>query len=193
MVVCLKRGANDLHMVQLMPLPPVISYLVKIQNGLTFLVPSYPGCPVEKRPLNGCLSVCVRVFSGSNSGRAGQLEAQLRDPEFEHHGQSELVAGRAAVRRDRIPRRLGSHVPPARSTHGQDHRAHQGPPEGPYKRAPICAGIFLHPLKGVNTPYFYVHTHQFDLVTPVGSSLGQIHKIWKFCMKFGHLVLTKII
>jgi len=26
MVICLERGANDLHMVQLMPLPPIISY-----------------------------------------------------------------------------------------------------------------------------------------------------------------------
>jgi len=134
-----------------------LTYLVKIRNGLTFLVPSYPGCPGKEAVKRMSVSVCVCVFSGSNSGRAGQLEAQLRHPEFEHHGQSELVAGRAAVGRHRIPRRLGSHVPPARSTHGQDHRAHQGPPEGPYKRAPICAGIFLHPLRGVNTPTFYVH------------------------------------
>jgi len=30
MVICLERGANDLHMVQLMPLPPVSSCLIKI-------------------------------------------------------------------------------------------------------------------------------------------------------------------
>jgi len=41
MVICLERGANGLHMVQLMPLPPIIS----IQNGSAFLVPAYPGCP----------------------------------------------------------------------------------------------------------------------------------------------------
>jgi len=36
MVICLKRGANDLHVVQLMPLPPVISRFINIQNGLSF-------------------------------------------------------------------------------------------------------------------------------------------------------------
>jgi len=35
MVVCLEQGANDLHMVQLMTLPPtlLISCSSKIQNG----------------------------------------------------------------------------------------------------------------------------------------------------------------
>ena len=33
---CLEQGANDLHMVQLMPLPPIISCSSKIQNGLPF-------------------------------------------------------------------------------------------------------------------------------------------------------------
>jgi len=32
-VICLERGANDLHMVQLMPLPPIISCSSKIQKG----------------------------------------------------------------------------------------------------------------------------------------------------------------
>ena len=32
-------------MVQLMLLPPHISCFIKIQIGLTFLVPAYPGCP----------------------------------------------------------------------------------------------------------------------------------------------------
>jgi len=45
MVICLERGANDLHMVQLMPLPPIISCFIKIQIDLTFLVPAYTGCP----------------------------------------------------------------------------------------------------------------------------------------------------
>jgi len=43
-VVCLERGA-DLHMAQLMPLPPTVSCSSKIQIGFTFLVPAYPGCP----------------------------------------------------------------------------------------------------------------------------------------------------
>jgi len=32
-------------MVQLMPLPPIICCSSKIQNGLTFLMQAYPGCP----------------------------------------------------------------------------------------------------------------------------------------------------
>jgi len=35
-VICLERGANGLHMVQLMPLPPITSCFNKIQNGLPF-------------------------------------------------------------------------------------------------------------------------------------------------------------
>jgi len=39
MVIFLEQGANDLHMVQLIPLPP--HYLLL---HLTFLVPAYPSC-----------------------------------------------------------------------------------------------------------------------------------------------------
>jgi len=53
MVICLGQSANDLHIVQLIPLPPIISCFSKIQNGSAFLVPTYPGCP-GKRPLNEC-------------------------------------------------------------------------------------------------------------------------------------------
>ena len=42
---CLERGANDLQMVQLMPLPRYHLLLIKIHISLTFLVPAYPGCP----------------------------------------------------------------------------------------------------------------------------------------------------
>jgi len=55
MVICLERGADCLHMVQLMPLP---SQNPIIQTGFTFLVPVF----LEKRPLNGC-SVLVVVYS----------------------------------------------------------------------------------------------------------------------------------
>jgi len=46
MVICLQRSANDLPVVQLMALSqchPAIYCFTKIQNGLTFLVPAYPG------------------------------------------------------------------------------------------------------------------------------------------------------
>jgi len=57
-VICLERGANDLHMVQLMPLPPHHLSLQENREWFTFLVPAYKGCP-GKRPLNGCSVVVV--------------------------------------------------------------------------------------------------------------------------------------
>ena len=58
MVTCLERSANDLHMVQLMPLPPHHLGFSKIQNGLSFW---YRPTQVvlEKRPLNDCGVVVV--------------------------------------------------------------------------------------------------------------------------------------
>jgi len=47
-VICLKRGAHCLHMVQLMPLhTETPSYLASFKFRLVFvfLVPAYPGCP----------------------------------------------------------------------------------------------------------------------------------------------------
>jgi len=44
-VIHLEQGANDFHMVQLMPMPPNHFWFIKIQNDLTFLVSAYPGCP----------------------------------------------------------------------------------------------------------------------------------------------------
>ena len=45
MVICLQQGANDLYMVQLMPLPP---HHLLLLEWLTFLVLAYPGCPGKK-------------------------------------------------------------------------------------------------------------------------------------------------
>jgi len=50
----LECGANDLHMVQLMPMPPVISGFSKIQNGLPFWC-RLTQAVLEKRPLNVCV------------------------------------------------------------------------------------------------------------------------------------------
>ena len=80
MVVCLERGANGLHMVQLMPLPPIISSFIKIQIGLIWC--RLTQVVLEKRPLNGCLSstmfvidlVCLVGYAASVSGKlAGEL------------------------------------------------------------------------------------------------------------------------
>jgi len=53
MVICLDQDANDLHMVQLMPLPPHHLLLQQNPEQFTFLMPAYPGCP-GKRQLNRC-------------------------------------------------------------------------------------------------------------------------------------------
>jgi len=45
--ICLERGA-DLHMAQLMPLPPTVSCFSKIQIGFTILVPAHPGSPGKR-------------------------------------------------------------------------------------------------------------------------------------------------
>jgi len=47
MGICLGQGA-DLHMAQLMPLPPTVSCFSKIQIGFTFLVPAHPGSPGQR-------------------------------------------------------------------------------------------------------------------------------------------------
>ena len=44
-----------MHMAQLMPLPLTVCCFSKIQIGLTFLVPAYPGSPGQK---TNCVCVC---------------------------------------------------------------------------------------------------------------------------------------
>jgi len=62
-VICLERGA-DLHMAQLMPLPltRVVSCFSKIQIGLAFLVPAYPGSSGRRAVKQVCVCVCVMVY-----------------------------------------------------------------------------------------------------------------------------------
>jgi len=61
MVICLECGANDLHMVQLMPLPPIISCFSKILSGA-----GLPRLSWKKRPLNVC--VCIYTVSQKKLG-----------------------------------------------------------------------------------------------------------------------------
>ena len=56
MVICLERGA-DLHMVQQMPLPLIVSCFSKIQIGFAFLVPAHLGSPGKRAVKRVC--VCV--------------------------------------------------------------------------------------------------------------------------------------
>ena len=67
MIICLERGADCLHMAQLMPLPLTVSCSSKIQIGFTFLVPAHPGSPGKRTVKRVCMCVfsdCV-VFVGS--------------------------------------------------------------------------------------------------------------------------------
>jgi len=59
MVIC-GVGANDLHMVQLMPLPLRHLLLQYNPEWFTFLVLAYPGCP-ETRLFDGCSSCVDKV------------------------------------------------------------------------------------------------------------------------------------
>ena len=59
MVICLEQGANDLHMVQLMPLPP--RHLLLHQNPEWFIL--LVTVVLEKRPLNGCVCVVLHMVS----------------------------------------------------------------------------------------------------------------------------------
>jgi len=52
----LQQGANDLHMVHC---HAIISWYIKIQNGLTFMMPAYPDCH-GKEPVE-FMSVCLSV------------------------------------------------------------------------------------------------------------------------------------
>jgi len=49
--------------IQLMPLPPIVFCFMKIQNGLTFLVPAYPDCPRKKavKWVSVCLYKSIKV------------------------------------------------------------------------------------------------------------------------------------
>jgi len=59
-VISLELGA-DLHMAQLMPLPPTVCCFSKIQIGFTSLVPAHPGSPVKRAVKRVCVCVCVCV------------------------------------------------------------------------------------------------------------------------------------
>ena len=62
-----------------MPMPLTVSCSSKIQIGFTFLVPAYTGF-LEKRPLNGCLSVLKIKYSFIHCRRchSGQCHVKSR-------------------------------------------------------------------------------------------------------------------
>jgi len=62
MAVCLERGANDLHMVQPMSLPPqFISCFIKIQIGLDLSGASLPRLSWKRGREGG---VCLSMVNG---------------------------------------------------------------------------------------------------------------------------------
>ena len=58
-VICLERGARDLHMVQLMPL--LLRHLCFRKSRMVILVPAYPGSPGKKAVKRMCVFVCLFV------------------------------------------------------------------------------------------------------------------------------------
>ena len=60
MVICLEQGA-DLHMAQLMPLPPTVSCFSKIRIGFTYLVPAHLGSSRKRAAKRVCVCVCACV------------------------------------------------------------------------------------------------------------------------------------
>ena len=56
MAIYLERSA-DLHMAQLMPLPPTVSCFSKIHIGFTFLVPAHLGSPGQRAIKRVCVIV----------------------------------------------------------------------------------------------------------------------------------------
>ena len=62
MVICLEQDANDMHMVQLMPLPPRHFLLQQNPEWFILLVSAYPGCPGKKAVKRLCVCVCVCVY-----------------------------------------------------------------------------------------------------------------------------------
>jgi len=58
-VICLEQGANDLHMVQLIPLPPGHLLLQQNPERFVLLVPNQ--VVLEKMLLHGCMCIHVLV------------------------------------------------------------------------------------------------------------------------------------
>ena len=68
MFICWVSGTNDLHVVQLIPVQrfPIISCSIKIETGLTLLVPACPDCPGNEAVNR--VSVCRKLFYAKLSG-----------------------------------------------------------------------------------------------------------------------------
>ena len=106
MVICLVRDA-DLHMVQLLPLPLILSCFSKIQIGtFTSLVPAHPGSPGQRAVKRVCVCVCVLVgwcldvdayttedllFDWRKDAVPVEYNEDIRLPEYDLSGVSHIV------------------------------------------------------------------------------------------------------
>ena len=68
MVICLLQGANGVHVVQLMPLPPHLASLESRLVGMFGV--SLPRLSLAKKPLNECY--CCVLLKGSTSRDASE-------------------------------------------------------------------------------------------------------------------------
>jgi len=62
MVICLERGANDMHMVHLIPVPPHHLFTPVTSRMVCLAGAGLHRLSWKKRPLNGCGVVVVSVF-----------------------------------------------------------------------------------------------------------------------------------
>ena len=87
MVICLERGADGLHMVQLMPLHPKIPSSLALFTSRLVLPLWYwlTQVVLEKRPLNGCSVVAVVLQLVVTSGACMAEGDHYRQPgELDH-------------------------------------------------------------------------------------------------------------
>jgi len=86
-VICLERGADCLHMAQLMPLPLTASCFSKIQIGFTFLVPAHPGSPGQRTVKWLCVpEESILTFGGNQVS----LQHSVVSVQGSHHAKNQL-------------------------------------------------------------------------------------------------------
>jgi len=68
-----------LLMVQLMPLPPIVSCFSKIQIGFSFLIPAHPGSPRQMAVKRVLLLLCCFELSRQSDSVHGKSAAAKKD------------------------------------------------------------------------------------------------------------------
>jgi len=96
MVVCLQQGANDLHMVKLMPLPPHHLLIHLNPDWFIFLMPAYSGCSGKEavKQVCVCLSACTTTTGNHSRKLTNKNEKPLSRPERNSQSMVEKTCGR---------------------------------------------------------------------------------------------------